>query len=251
MNKRLPPTIHPALSVAVALILTIALQGEVVTLENKNGSTITAKLVSCDETTLSVRRISDKKTFDIPLDQLNESSKATVESWKAKGGGLSEEFLASVATGKNRKKSGTDDFDDKRVNLDPVITITNQATKISSREAKVTTLFLGRPVADGSVLHVFRKSTFDLPSLLPVGSMEFKVGKISAAYDTRGYARFGSRYAGYVVLIHDADGKNILYSKSVPTSLVTGDGRPYLKLNSDMDYDRNFEPVKLPSYLAD
>lgn len=238
----------PILLIAATMILMSGANGEIVTLEDSGGSKLTAKLVSCDGANLNVLRITDNKSFTIPIARLTDNSKEAVKKWQSNGGGLIENFTIAVATGKNRRITGQEDFDDKRVNLDPVVTITNPDPKIRSREAKVTALFLGRPVADGSALRVFKKSTFDLPSLQPGGSKDFGVGKISAAYDNRGYSKFGARYIGYVIIVHDAAGETLFTSKSVPPALVANSGLSYLGMVSGKDYDKNFELIKLPTY---
>lgn len=236
------------LRAGIAIHLTSAATAEVVTLENTSGSKLTVKLVSCDGTNLTVVRLSDDKSFFIPLSKLTEGSKDAVKAWQDKGGGLIENFSINVVTGKNRRTTARDDFDDKRVNLDPVVTVSNPDTKIASREAKVTVLFLGRPVADNSAIHVFKKSTFDLPSLQAGEKRDFKIGKITSAYDNRGYAKFGSRYLGYVVLVHDPEGGTLFTSKAVPTTLVSASALNYLNLETKKIYDKNLKPVRLPTY---
>lgn len=238
----------PALLTSAAIHFMSGANGEVVNLEDTGGSSLLAKLVTCDGTNLTVQRISDNKSFTIPISRLTDKSQEAVKAWQSKGGGLIENFTISVATGKNRRTTGQEDFDDKRINLDPVVTITNPDTKIRSREAKVTVLFLGRPVADGSALHVFKKSTFDLPSLEPGGIRDLRIGKISAAYDSRGYSKFGARYAGYVVIVHDADVSNVFTSKGVPTALVASNCLGYLGLKNGHNYDKNLNLLELPAY---
>lgn len=240
-----------SLLAATAISLPLAATGEVLSLEDTNGSKLTARLVSCDGSNLKVVRVSDKKSFTIPLSRLVQSSKDAVKEWQANGGGLIEDFDISVVTGKTNKTVATDDYDDKRVNLNPTLTITNPDAKTPARKAKATILFLGRPVVDSRAIHVFKKSTFDLPSLPPSGSKEFQVGKISQRYDNRGYAKTGSRYIGYVVLIHDDEGGNIYSSKSIPSALTKDGGLTFLKMETGKDYDKYYKPVILPAYIND
>jgi len=208
-------------------------------LVDKSGVNITANPVSCDGTNLTIIRESDKKTFTIPLARLDDSSQAKVKTWMTKGGGLREDLEIVVETNKNRRTTGREDFDDKRVNLEPVVTIRNPDTRISSRKAKATVLFLGRPVSDNTAFLVFKKSVFDLPELAPLGSTVFEIGKISSAYDTRGYAKFGARYAGYVVLIHDESGEKLYDAESIPTALAPKFGLKFLALDQGQTYNRD------------
>jgi len=211
---------------------------EVMTLKSQNGTALTARILNCDGTTLTLSRESDQKTFTLPLARLDAASQEAVKSWMTQGGNLVEKFEISVDTGKSRRTTGQEDFDDKRVNLDPFITLRNANPNLGTRAAKVTVLFLGRPVSDGSAIHVFKKSTFDLPSLPALGSQSFRVGTISSAYDDRGYAQFGARYLGYVVMVHDAEGKTLYDSTSVPAPLVATHGLAFLTLSEQATYDR-------------
>lgn len=68
-------------------------------------------------------------------------------------------------------------------------------------------LFPGRPVDSSTDLYVFKKQQFDLELLKPMESAGFRVDEISHAYDSRGFAKFGSRYLGYAVIVHDATGE--------------------------------------------
>ena len=81
----------------IAISLVLPSIGEVVTLEETGGSSLTARLVSCDGTTLKVIRVSDRKTFNIPLSRLSDGSKAAVKDWQSKGGGLVENFEGKLA----------------------------------------------------------------------------------------------------------------------------------------------------------
>ena len=223
---------------------------ETVTLESTGGSKVTAKLVSSDDAGVTVIRISDQKSFVIPLDKLTDRSKKMVADWKSGGGGLLAKFDIAVTTGKTRKTTAREDFDDKRVTLDPVVTVSNPDTKQATRAAKVTVLFLGKPVADPGAIHVFKTQTFDLASLPHGGKKEFAVGKISSAYDSRGYAKFGARYFGYVVLVHDAEGSVLYSAKAVPSSLEKT-GLAFLRLKAGKSYGKQWEQVELPTYTDD
>jgi hypothetical protein len=228
------------LSLMLGLVHPASAESEPVTLMDKGGATLKVRLVSCEGNNLAVIRQSDGKSFTIPLDRLDTASAETVKSWIAKGGNLATKYEFSVETGKNRRTTGTEDFDDKRVNLDPVITVRNPHATLSSSEAKVTVLFLGRPVANSSWLFVISKNTFDLPKLAPLTSQNFPVGPITCAYDDRGFAKFGARYLGYAIVVHDAAGKKVFDSNSVPAAVIDGRELQFINLKKSTTYDRNF-----------
>jgi hypothetical protein len=206
-------------------------------LVDMQGREMTVRLISSDGTTVRVTRQTDQQTFSIPLDRLNAASRQAVRAWADKGGSLTETFEIAVDTGKTRKTTNREGFDDKRVNLSPRVTITNPHLVMEAREAKVTAVFLGRPVNSNSDVYVFRSQNFDLPRLKPGTAHVLEVAEISQAYDNRGYAQFGARYTGYAVLIHSADGKTIYGAKSIPESLATKFGPELLKLQTDKTYD--------------
>lgn len=233
-----------ALLLAACLVQASPAASEVMSIVDKAGHVLSASLISCDGTNITVSREPDKKTFTIPLDRLDDASQKSVKTWMDQGGNISESFDVTVETGKNRRTTSHEDYDDKRVNLDPIVTIRNPNTRLSTCEAKLTVLFLGRPVSDNSALHVFKKSTFDLPKMAPLASQDFSIGIISAAYDSRGYAQFGARYIGYVVLIHDGKGEKLYDSESVPSAIVSNFGLKLIGLKENMAYNRDLRPVR-------
>lgn len=231
------------LACLLGLVHSAPAESEVVALMDKSGTALNVRLVTCDGTNLTIARQSDGKTFTIPLERLDAASSETVKSWMAKGGNLTTKYAFEVETGKNRRTTGMEDFDDKRVNLDPVVTVRNPHATLSSSDAKVTVLFLGRPVMDSSWLFVISKNTFDLPKLSPLTSQNFPVGPVTCAYDDRGYAKFGARYLGYAIIVHDANGKKAFDSASVPAALVGGRELQFIALKKGVTYDRNFKEL--------
>jgi len=218
---------------------------EIMELKDSSGTVLSARLISCDGTSLTITRESDKKSFTLPLARLDETSQASVKSWMSQGGNLSEKFEITVDTGKTRKKTGAEDFDDKRVNLEPFVTLKNPAAGMSTRDGKVTVLILGRPVQDNAAIYVFKKVSFDLPKLPPLGSQSFTVGSISSAYDDRGYAQFGARYIGYAVLVHDQDGQVLYDAISVPSPFIDTYRLSLLKLTEKTVYDKNLASLPI------
>lgn len=203
------------------------------------GRKLTARLVSSDGVNVTVSRDGAPAPVLISFKQLSEASQKAVTDWVEKGGNLRENYEISVETGKTRRKDGSEDFDDKRVNLSPTVTIRNPDPNFPSREGKVTVLFLGRPVDSMTDLYVFRRQQFDMGQIKPLDSAGFRVDEISHAYDSRGLAKFGARYLGYAVIVHDAAGEKIISTKSVPSSIVNEYGKRLLDLKSEQAYDRD------------
>ncbi len=220
-----------------------SLSAQTINVTDTQGRGITAKLVSCDGTNLKIIRESDSKRFTLPLAGLNDATKGAVKRWMGAGGNLSEIYEVTVDTGKTSRTTGTDDFDDKRVNLDPTVTVKNADSKTPSKPHQLTVMFLGRPVDSTSDIYVFRKQTFELPKIDPLTSKPFEVSPVSQAYDNRGYAKFGARYTGYVWIIHEDGNGRIIAAGSVPTSLVEKHGEKLLEMNEEGVYNRDLRAL--------
>lgn len=218
------------LGIVSVLAQTSFAESEPVELVDKSGTRLTARLISSDGKTLKVLRESDKKSFAVPMERLDEASSKRVKEWIDAGGNLSEVFEIDFASQRNRKNTVTDDFDDKRVNMEPVITLKNPDPMNTTQEGTVSVIIFGRPISDTSNLYVFKSESFDLKKIAPLGSVKFQAGIISEPYDDRGYAKFGSRYLGYAVLIHNKEKTRIYSSKSVPDALLKNWGLKLLKL---------------------
>ncbi len=234
---------HTLLILASIACLAPSLFGQRINVTDTQGRAITATLVSSDGTTLKFVRESDSREFTLPLATLNNATRGAVKRWMGEGGNLTEIFEVTVDTGKTRKLAGDEDFDDKRVNLSPTVTVKNADSTNQSKPLQLTILFLGRPVESTTDTYVFGKQSFTLPKIEPIGSKEFEVTPMSEPYDSRGQAKFGSRYSGYVWLIHEEDGSRIAASGSVPTSMAGKHAEKFLELSAKGTYDRDLEPV--------
>jgi hypothetical protein len=156
---------------------------------------------------------------------------------------LRKEYGISVDTGKNGRKDGTEDFDDTRINLRPEITIKNPDPSSSTSAAKVRVVFLGRSVLETKHYVVLKCESFDLVVLGPLKAATFAMEPITAAFDDRGYAKFGARYLGYVVLIHDEAGTQIYDSEAIPATLVREPMLGWLKLQTGQECTADLKPV--------
>ena len=217
---------------------------ETIDVTNKDGQTISARLVRYDGKDVVIFRVSDSKTFTIPIDTLDDKTRTKIELWIKKGGNLVEDYDVSVKTGKSLRTTGVDDFDDKRVNLKPVVSVKNPHSTMESKSTQITILFLGRPVNSRTSIYVFRTQTFDIPKLEALGSKDFRVNPISKPYDNRGYAKFGSRYMGYVWVIHNKLKTEFVASGSVPSSLTDKALLNFLEMKSGRYYSKDLLPIE-------
>jgi hypothetical protein len=224
--------------------------GEVM-LRNKDGKGFSASLIACEGDKLTVLRGADKKQFVLSLAQLDDLSRAEVEAWLAAGGGLSERFEIEVRSGKRQRNTDEDYSDEKNVELEPLVAVKNPMQNKRTRAAKVTALLLGRPVNDRNSYYVFSIETFNLPSLEGGKEGACQMKPVSRAFDDKGTYKFGARYLGWVVLIHDPDDGRIIFSQSLPAPLAGKFGGKFLKLESGHAYDDNLRLIKNFSVYSD
>jgi hypothetical protein len=227
-----------------------ALDAAEVVLRNKDGKSLTVRLVSITGDKLAVMRESDKKQFTIDLTQLDETSRGKVDDWVKAGGNLSERYVIEVSTGKSGRGSAYDYSDERIVSMEPVAVVKNPDINIPTKAAKVTVLILGRPVNERGGYYVFSTETFDLPSLEGGKQKVFQMKKFRHSYDDRGSYKSGARYLGWVVLIHDPQDKRIIHSQSLPAPVVGKFGEKFLTLKPQLYYDSELDVIKYTNYYS-
>jgi hypothetical protein len=221
-----------------------ALQANEVVLRNKDGKSLTVRLVSITGDKLAVMRESDKKQFTLDLTQLDDSSRAKVDDWVKAGGNISERYVVDVSTGKSGRNSNYDYDDERIVSMEPIAVVKNPDINVPTKAAKITVLILGRPVNERGGYYVFSNETFDLPSLEGGKQKAFQMKKFRHSYDDRGSYKFGARYLGWVVLIHDPEDKRIIHSQSLPAPVVGKFGEKFMTLKPMSYYDSELDVIK-------
>lgn len=231
--------------IAALLVITAGLsQAKEVTLRNRDGKSLSARLITLDGDKLTVLRESDKKQFVLSVAQLDALSRDEVYAWIKAGGGLSERFTVEVRSGKRQRSSGEDYSDEKKVDIEPLVAIRNPDANIRTRAVKVTAVLLGRPVADRNAYHVFSIESFDLPSLDGGKEGVFQMKPVSRTFDDRGSYRYGARYLGWVVVINDPEDGRIIHCQSVPEPIAGKFGAKFLKVEAGATYDESLRLLK-------
>lgn len=239
-----------------SLMLTLSalsglLQAKDVLLRNKDGKSMIARLVTITGDRVTVVRDSDKKQFTLDLGQLDDASRGKVNEWVEAGGNLSERFVVEFSSGKSGKNS-TYAYDGERtVSMEPVIVVKNPEVNVPTKAAAVTAVILGRPTKEGSAYYVFSTETFDLPSLEGGKQQSFLMNQFRHTYDDRGSYKYGSRYLGWVVLIHDPEDSRVMHSQSVPATLAGKFGGKFLTLTAKKTYDADLKPINYVQSQSD
>lgn len=218
-------------------------QAEIIELTDTQGRSFKASLISANEKSVDVVRSSDRRRFTLALSDLSDETSTAIDNWIKEGGHLSQIYEVSLNTGKTARTTGREDFDDKRVNLEPVVTIGNPSPSQETKALQITVWFFGRPVDSTSNIYVFSRETLDIPQIAPQSSRSLELKRISKSYDNRGYAQHGSRYLGYAWIIHNKDESEIINANSVPSSLTSKYGSQILQLKADSTYTKDLVAI--------
>ncbi|MFC4991132.1 hypothetical protein [Rubritalea tangerina] len=227
----------------LALICSVSLAGaqnKPISITNTSGKSVSVYLQKSDDKEVTVKLAKNHKVHTIKLADLDVASKNKIKKWKDAGGGLSTDFEIEFDSGKS-SRSRQDYDDDRTLTIKPVVTIENGDNNLESKEAEVTVLTLGRPLSDTSSIKVFQKETHDLPKLDGAGKHIIQCKTYRTVYDKVGY-KHGAKYLGYVVIVHEK--KNVVASRSVPTTLVEKFGSTLLTLKAGVTYDKNLEEIE-------
>lgn len=211
-----------------------------VTLTNKSGKAIKAFLVAADAKSVTLKMDdARRKEFTIPLNSLSAASVQKIKAWKSRGGGLSTDFGIHFKSGKVSTLSTKEDYDDRTLRLRPEVTIENKDSRLKSGKQVVSLVLFGKSVTDSRAYYVFLKESKPLGAIEPFDDLVVKFSDVRIDYDDRGYARYGSRYHGYAVLVHNGKGQ-LMEIKAVPTTMEKH-GVHLLKLQAQAYFDRSLQ----------
>lgn len=119
-----------------------------VSLTSLDGKTIQVNLKSSTDTEVTFQILSNKRVYTLSLDKLDVASKGKIKKWKAAGGGASDSYKISFSSGKSNRSSPDDHYDDRQLELTPIVTIVNSDRNAPTKASKITILVLGRPVEE-------------------------------------------------------------------------------------------------------
>jgi hypothetical protein len=174
---------------------------------------------TADQVTL---KRTDGQVFTIPRSTFVAEDQKHIDQWlKTNAAQKPWRLAVRVSSGKNDRHSNDDamlDFDDRRQQLEPGVTIKNEETDRALENAKGFLLVLAKNVNDTSELRVLGREEFSA-SLKPGESMIHEGNPIKLIYDDKAYAKFGWKYYGYLMVLKDHKGRQIA-ARSVPETLV-------------------------------
>jgi len=203
-----------SLSILLCTLFFLPLHSKEVTLTNKEGKGGSFTLISLNEGTIEVTA-ADRKSYQLKLADLDEASNKAIQKWVAEGGNLSRKIEIAYNSGKRASVSKNEGYDDKAYVFNPEVILKNNSQAKDTSPLRISIALLGRPVQESTAVSVKWVELADCTAIEPMQEKTIKFSNVQWEYDNRGYAQYGSRYLGYLVVVKSKTGK-ILASKSLP-----------------------------------
>lgn len=152
--------------------------------------------------------------------------------------------LALEVVRQKRSRIEGGDFDDKKDRIALKVKIANTDTKLSAENLKGEICILAESVLDRTAVKMLGKQEFTF-SLPPRGNHELLTDEVETAYDNSAFAKFGYRYEGWLLRIHDSAGNLVAEKCTSPTLIKQAAKVAGVAVGSD--FDRNTIAVKASS----
>ena len=225
----------------ISFLLSSALcyAGPVLDLTDKKGNTLNAEVLSISEKAVSVKRTTDKKTFKIPLANLNEDSlKLLKEKTKDMPAALPD-YELSFSVEKRRKAEG---YASEKQNISGKGIVKNKSRNLDSPEIKFNIIIIGEDQRDDDLRAILSNQSFTV-SPTRMNEEEVVIKEFVTRYDdyNGSYNSGGYKYSDYIILLTDEEGNHV-ESKSMNKeydAMLTGNNVLAKKLR-DIKADTKF-----------
>ena len=222
----------------------LAHAGDELELTSKEGRTLKVVLLRATDQQVTFRTTGvHRKEHTVGLDALSAGSVERVKAWVDAGGGLSTDLEITYRSGKATRLSSRENYDDRSMTLQPSVSLKNADRYAATSGLKLTLCVFGKSAKDSRAYYVFIKESKKLDTLQPDEQRELSFDAIKVEYDDRGYAKYGSRYHGYAVLVQNAHGELVAF-KAIPSTYEKF-GLELLKLKPKQYFDRDLQPYEI------
>ena len=234
------------LPLASALLLVSSLCGfaESISVKDKQGRSMDIELISVTNDRVKFNRISDGKTFEVPLSSFDADSTTKIQSKKSALGDAHPTYEIDVVVDKRRKKKDgswylVEQTIAGKVNLkNPVINGTAPA-------GKARVLYFGEETRTGGRYSVLSTEDYDF-QIKGGDTHTHELSPYVTTYDSdnKGAGNIGGlQYEGYLLLIMDAKGNVIQFQTTC--------GKLHQLLTEKPDFKAKFKTLKAKAQLDD
>lgn len=209
--------------------------------ESKDGRKIEATIVSVSDEEVAFRRSGSEKVYKLPLTSFSEATVEMLEDWEAppaSSKSTTKDKMPSLEikffSGKGNRLSKNERFDDRTERIDPNVTVRNRDLLRDLANVKMTVVTFARGVVANRQVKVLAKNTFDV-SIAATNEADFKCTGATYDFYKKAFAKYGFKYQGYAIVLHDEDG-NVLLAKSSPEGYAKIPER-VIKVQAKKTYD--------------
>ena len=146
---------------------------------------------------------------------------------------IAQELQVEVIRQKRSRVEGGD-YDDKIDHIALKIRFANADPRHAIDHLRGEIYIFAQSILNRNTLKLAGTQQFDV-NLPPRGNQDLTTDEVSTGYDTTG-ARWGFKYEGWLLILRDATGKNVLQKATIPSLLKNAEHMSSLAV--DHEYDR-------------
>jgi len=234
------------LSLASALLIFSSLCGfaEPISVKDKQGRAMEIELISISNDRVKFTRVSDSKTFEVPLSSFDADSTARIQAKKSALGEAHPTYEIDVVVDKRRKKKG-DSYYMVEQTIAAKVSIKNPAANAPAPAGKARMLYFGEEQRTGGKYSVLSTEDYDF-QLAGGATHTREIAPYVTTYDSdnKGYGNIGGQqYESYLLLIMDEKGNVIQFR--------TTSGRLNQLLTEKPELKAKFKTLKAKTQLDD
>lgn len=234
------------LPLASALLIFSSLCGfaESLSVKDKQGRSMDIELISVTSDRVKFNRVSDGKTFEVPLSSFDADSAKRIQAKKAAPGEAHPTYELNVLVDKRRKKKDGSWYMVEQT-IAGKVDIKNPVINTTAPAGKARLLYFGEEQRTGGKYSVLATEEYDF-QVAGGATHTHEAAPYVTSYDSdnKGYGNVGGlQYEGYLLLLMDAKG-NVIQFQTTCAKLNQ-------LLTEKPDYKAKFKTLAAKSQLDD
>jgi hypothetical protein len=202
------------------------------------------ELISVTNDRVKFNRVSDGKTFEVPLSSFDAASTATIQAKKSALGDAHPTYGIDVVVDKRRKKKG-DSYYMVEQTIAGKVNLKNPAMNSPAPAGKARVLYIGEEQRTGGRYSILSTEEYDF-QIAGGATHTHEVAPFVTSYDSdnKGYGNIGGlQYEGYLILLMDEKG-NVIQFQTTCAKLNQ-------LLNEKPEYKAKFKTLPAKTKLDD
>jgi hypothetical protein len=217
---------------------------ETLSVKDKQGRPMEIELISVTNDRVKFTRVSDSKTFEVPLSSFDADSTTRIQAKKADLGEAHPTYQIDVVVEKRRKKKD-DSWYMVEQTISGKVNLKNPAMNTAGPAGRARVLYIGEEQRSGGKYSVLSTEEYDF-QIAGGATHTHEVSPYVTSYDSdnKGYGNVGGfQYEGYLVLLMDEKG-NVIQFQTTCAKLNQ-------LLNEKPEYKAKFKKLAAKAQLDD